>query len=97
MDTCPHSRQTRRVSPTAVVLSTKEPALFWHENRDGLLARTEPPSDGVFRSKVFPGLWLNAEAALSNDTKTVLQTLRDGLADAGHAAFVSELAGRRAK
>jgi Uma2 family endonuclease len=79
-----------------VVLSTSEPLLFWHENQNGKLVPLETPADDIFRSKVFPGLWLNAAAALSNDTKTVLEALNAGLADPTHAAFVAELAARRA-
>ncbi|MBA3314351.1 MAG: Uma2 family endonuclease [Planctomycetota bacterium] len=78
-----------------VALSTKEPELFWHENRDGRLVRLATPSDGVFRSNVFPGLWLNAAAAIANDAKGLLDTLGLGLADSAHAAFVAELARRR--
>lgn len=78
-----------------VVLATKKPELFWHENRDGQLVRLEPPADGVFRSSVFPGLWLNAAAAVANDAKAILETLQAGLADPSHTAFVSDLSKRR--
>lgn len=79
-----------------VVLATKEPTLFWHENQNGKLIRLETPADGVFRSKVFPGLWLEASAALANDSKRLLDTLNAGLADPAHQAFIAELAARRA-
>jgi hypothetical protein len=41
-------------------------------------------------------LWLNASASVENDSKTLLDTLNAGLADPAHAAFVAELAARRA-
>ncbi len=79
------------------VLSTREPEFFWFEREDDKLVPLELPTDGVVRSKVFPGLWLNVAAALENDSGKLLETLNAGLADPGHAAFVADLAVRRAK
>jgi Uma2 family endonuclease len=53
--------------------------------------------DGVFRSKVFPGLWIDAAAILSGDTRRLLSVLQKGLKSTGHAAFVKELERRAAK
>ncbi len=78
-----------------VVLATRESDLFWFERRDGRFVRRDMPADGVFRSAVFSGLWLNAAAALADDAAAVLDTLGAGLADPAHAAFVAELATRR--
>lgn len=80
-----------------VVLATRRPELFWYEFRDSRFARLDVPADGVFRSRVFPGLWLNAAALLANNAKGVLDTLNAGLADPAHAAFIAELARRQAK
>jgi Uma2 family endonuclease len=55
------------------------------------------PADGIMRSRVFPGLWLNVPAMLQGDMARVLQTLRKGLKSAEHAAFVHSLARRRAE
>lgn len=79
-----------------VVLSTKTPELFWYENREGRFVRLDPPGDGIFRSAVFPGLWLNAAAIVANDSKTVLETVQAGLADPAHEKFIAELARRKA-
>jgi hypothetical protein len=49
------------------------------------------PRDGIFRSRVFPGLWLDAEALLGNDRRRVLEVLAQGLATPEHAAFVARL------
>jgi Uma2 family endonuclease len=48
-------------------------------------------ADGVFRSEIFPGLWLNAPALLQNDFVQFLHTLHDGIASPEHAAFVARL------
>jgi Uma2 family endonuclease len=50
-----------------------------------------PDKDGVFRSRAFPGLWID-EAAAAADSGRLLETLRRGLAEPGHAAFVRKLA-----
>ena len=54
-----------------------------------------PDADGIFRSQVFPGLWLHAEALLRLDGVQVMQTLQPGLATPEHAAFVQHLQARR--
>lgn len=46
---------------------------------------------GILRSKVFPGLWLNAPAMLAFDLATVIATLQEGLQSKEHAAFVKML------
>lgn len=51
----------------------------------------QSPVDGVHRSSVFPGLWLNASALFALDSSGVLQTLNEGLAEPSHAAFVEQL------
>jgi hypothetical protein len=49
-------------------------------------------SDGVFRSEVFPGLWLDAAALLRRDRRRLLSVLRQGLNTTEHATFVTRLA-----
>ena len=50
-------------------------------------------TDGIFRSRVFPGLWLHVNALLQRDGATVMDVLRQGLATPEHAAFVQRLQG----
>jgi Uma2 family endonuclease len=52
--------------------------------------------DGILRSEVFPGLWLDAKALLMDDEARLLQVLREGLSTPEHAAFVAKLAARKA-
>lgn len=47
--------------------------------------------DGIVRSEVFPGLWLNVRAMLSGDLKAVFETLQRGVGTAEHAEFVRRL------
>jgi hypothetical protein len=53
--------------------------------------RLVPGPDGVLRSEVFPGLWLDLQAMIHSDLAKVLQVLQQGLASPEHAAFVTRL------
>ena len=60
--------------------------------RDGRYELTPAPADGVYRSGVFPGLWIDGGALLAGDLMAVQRTLAAGLATPDHAAFVARLA-----
>jgi hypothetical protein len=53
----------------------------------------EVPTDslGIFRSRVFPGLWLDEPAMWRRDMAQVLEVLGQGMASAEHAAFAHSL------
>jgi Uma2 family endonuclease len=53
------------------------------------------PRDGIYRSDVFPGLWLDASALFEGNMMKVIETLERGLHTPEHDAFVKELASRR--
>ena len=75
-----------------VVWRVYDSALDWFVYRSGQFERLEPESDGLLKSEVFPGLWLDAPALLRRDLATVLAALNCGLASPEHAAFVERLA-----
>lgn len=54
-----------------------------------------PGKDGIVRSQVFPGLWIDPAAVLKGDTRRACDVLRRGLRSAAHAAFVRRLRGFR--
>jgi Uma2 family endonuclease len=47
--------------------------------------------DGVFRSEVFPGLWIDAAATLAARASDLHRTARKGLRSPDHAAFVKHM------
>jgi hypothetical protein len=58
--------------------------------------RYEPLSagpDGILRSEVFPGLWLDPAALIGENGQRLLAVLQEGLASPEHAAFVKRLGG----
>jgi Uma2 family endonuclease len=80
-----------------VVLALRMQRVFWFVRRRGKYREIPLPSDGIFRSQGFPGLWLDAEPLLRYRRLGVLAALRRGLATADHTAFVTKLAKRAAK
>lgn len=52
-------------------------------------------ADGMLRSTMFPGLWLDVAALLQLDGQRVMDTLRQGLAIPEHAVFGQQLRERR--
>jgi Uma2 family endonuclease len=50
---------------------------------------------GIYRSEVFPGLWLDTEALLRADLATVLTLVQRGVTSPEHAAFVTSLQAHR--
>jgi len=63
----------------------------WLELREGRYEPRTPDADGLFKSAVFPGLWLDPKALLAGDLARVLAVLSQGTASAEHAAFVKQL------
>ena len=49
------------------------------------------PADGLLKSRVFPGLWLDADALLAGDLAKLVAALERGCATDDHAAFVKRL------
>ena len=68
---------------------TSENRVVWWELRDGEYAELASEGDGLLKSRVFPGLWLDTGALLRGELKAVLATLRRGIESAAHAAFVA--------
>lgn len=52
-----------------------------------------PPTatDGIYKSEVFPGLWLNAPAMLAGDLAAVFAAVDKGIAASDHAAFAKRV------
>jgi Uma2 family endonuclease len=74
-----------------VVLALRMQQTFWFIRQRGKYKEVPLPADGLFRSRTFPGLWLDAEAMLRCHRLGVLAALKQGLASAEHAAFLAKL------
>lgn len=74
-----------------LVWRTLDKAIDWfvlHEGEYHLLGAGE---DGILRSLVFPGLWLDTAALLAGDMAKVLSVIQQGIASPEHQAFVESL------
>ena len=74
-----------------IVWRVLERELDWFVLREGAYERLQPGGDGVYRSEIFPGLWLDATALLRGDLATVLAMVQRGIASPEHAVFVAKL------
>ena len=68
----------------------------WFRLREGRYIELAPGEDGIYRSEIFPGLWLDSRALLADDLDALFAALARGLAAPEHAAFVARLAARKA-
>jgi Uma2 family endonuclease len=63
----------------------------WFSLQDGNYVSLLPDENGVIRSQVFPGLWLQVNAMLENDMPQVLSVLQAGLNSQEHQSFTRQL------
>jgi hypothetical protein len=72
-----------------IVLCVEEQQLHWFRLQAGGLIL--PNRQGISRSQVFPGLWLNIQAVLAHDSARLIEVVQQGLASPEHACFVKRL------
>ncbi len=72
-----------------VVLCVEERELHWFHfpSRQKL----KPDRRGVWKSRVFPGLWLDGPTLIARDSARLMATAQKGTASREHAAFVQKL------
>lgn len=75
-----------------LVWRVRDQEIDWFVLRDGKFEPLLPDSEGVFKSVVFPGLWLDRAAILRGDLPTALSALRRGIDSPEHVEFVRRLA-----
>ncbi|HKI37892.1 MAG TPA: Uma2 family endonuclease, partial [Gemmataceae bacterium] len=76
-----------------VVLCVEEQELYWFHFPSR--RRLKPDKQGVWKSLVFPGLWLDGPALIARDTARLIATAQQGTATPEHAAFVEQLLAAR--
>jgi Uma2 family endonuclease len=74
-----------------VVVLTEEQRILWFRLHEGQYVDVAPDSQGIYRSTVFPGLWLDGTALLAGHLPRVKAVLQQGLGTPEHAAFVTKL------
>jgi Uma2 family endonuclease len=74
-----------------VVWRVLDLAIDWFILADGRYERLPPNTDGIYQSRVFPGLWLDHAALIRADMARVLQVAQQGLASPEYNAFRDRL------
>ena len=77
-----------------IVWRPAEGAIDWFTHDGSTFVPLAPSQDGILRSSVFPGLWLDVPALLAGDIARVLEVVRQGAATPEHQAFIDQLATR---
>jgi hypothetical protein len=96
IDLGPKFDDYERVGVLEYVVRAIEPdEVRWFVLRSDSLVDLEPGPDGIYRSEVFPGLWLDPQALLAGDTRRLRAVLDLGCATPEHTAFVAQLAAAR--
>jgi len=74
-----------------LVWQVMDKKLQWFALDRGAYAELKPRADGVIRSRVYPGLWLDVRSILAGDDKKAVATIEKGIKSAEHKAFVKTL------
>ncbi len=74
-----------------VVWRVLDREIDWFVLREGAYEAMARDTSGLYRSEVFPGLWLDVAAMLSGDLAAVLDVLQQGLDTPEHSALVERL------
>ncbi len=78
--------------PEYLVVELNPNRIHWFIRRGRHFLDLQPGPDGIHRSEIFPGLWLDAEALFAEDRRRLIRILNRGLRSPEHAAFVAKLA-----
>ena len=82
----------RCLVPEYFVWHVMDSQIRWFALDRGDYIELNPRADGIIRSGIFPGLWLDVRALLAGDEGKVSRILERGIKSAEHVAFVRRLA-----
>ncbi|MBW4614760.1 MAG: Uma2 family endonuclease [Desmonostoc vinosum HA7617-LM4] len=77
-----------------IVWQSLENQLAWFSLQNGEYVSLQLSADGVIKSRIFPGLWLDVQALLQGEMAKVLAVLQQGLHSEEHINFVQHLASK---
>lgn len=81
----------RHKVPEYIVWRVADRAVDWYALRGDYYLALDPGPDGIVRSEVFPGLWLDPAALVRGDATRVLEVAQLGHGSSEHAAFIAAL------
>lgn len=74
-----------------IVVLVRQERIVWFVRRGSGFIELTPGNDGIYRSEVFGGLWLDHAALFRLDTGRLLAVLQKGLQAPDHAKLVERL------
>lgn len=78
-----------------IIHRTFDRQVDWLVLQTGHFTRMDLDADGIYKSRVFAGLWLDPVALVACHTRRLLEVLHAGLATKEHKDFVQQLSNRR--
>ncbi|NJL20410.1 MAG: Uma2 family endonuclease [Leptolyngbyaceae cyanobacterium SM1_3_5] len=70
-----------------LVWQVDDDRLDWFSLQSGRYTNLEPEADGIIRSRIFPGLWLDIDGLLNGNLAELLATVQSGVSTAEHQIF----------
>jgi Uma2 family endonuclease len=77
--------------PEYIVWLINENRVQWFELADNDYREKTPESDGIYRSTILPGLWLDPASLFEGDLPAITALLQQAAATAAHSAFAATL------
>ena len=78
-----------------LVWRTRGRRIDWFDLTGGRYVAKTPGADGLLKSTVFPGLWLDSDKLVALDRPGLFADVEAGAATAEHAAFLEKLSGAK--
>jgi Uma2 family endonuclease len=60
----------------------------WFRLKEGKYIKLQPDEQGIIKSEIYPGLWLDVPALLSGNLIKVLEVLQQGIATKEHQNYI---------
>jgi Uma2 family endonuclease len=78
-----------------IVWRFEDGELDWFRLTQGKYILLDSNLQGIIKSEVFPGLWLDKQALLAGNLTTVIEIVQQGLTTIEHQNFVQQLSDRK--
>ncbi len=78
-----------------IVWRIEDVAIDWFVLRGDKYHALRRSPEGWYQSKVFPGLWLDAQALIESNMARVLEVVQQGIASPEHQQFINRLQARK--
>ena len=78
-----------------IVWRVEDEEIDWFILKRGKYQRLTKSKDGLYKSRVFPGLWLDPKAMIAGDLAKVIETVQNGVASPEHRTFVDKLLSKK--